>query len=254
MLKIERREKIKSYLLVNKFANIKELAESMDVSTATIRRTLKELEDDGTVEMSHGGVALKKTGILYEQPYSVRRLSNLDEKQRIAQEAVKHIDFEACAYLDSSATVFQMTKYLKDLSSVIVVTNDIAIANALSDIETIDVSVIGGSLRKHYFTLTGFFSETIMKDLFFDIAFMGFDAISMKNGCMITNIEEVQIKRMAIKAAHKAVVMCDHSKFTKEAFINVCGLEDIDLIITGKELDKQIYAQIVDAGVDIILV
>lgn len=254
MLKIERREKIKSYLVVNKFANIKELSILMDVSTATIRRHLKELQEEGIVEMSHGGVALKKIGILYEQPYSVRRLSNLDEKQRIAEEAVKHIEFGACAYLDSSATIFQMTKYLKSVTSAIVVTNDIAIANALSDFEDIDVTVIGGTLRKHYYTLSGLFSETMIKDMFFDIAFLGFDAIMLRNGCMITNIEEVQIKRMAIKAAHRVVVMCDHSKFKKEAFISVCALEDVDLIITGKELDKQIYAQIIDMGIEIILV
>ena len=254
MSKIERREKIKSFLIEYNFANIKQLADSMQVSTATIRRTLKELESEGVVEMGHGGVALKNTGIRYEQPYLVRRVQNLDEKQRIAEEAVRHIGFEASAYLDSSATIFQMTKSLKHMSSVIVVTNDIAIANELSDVESIGVSVIGGSLRKHYFTLTGFFSETIMKDLSFDIAFMGFDAISMRNGCMITNIEEVQIKRMAIKAAHKVVAMCDHSKFQKEAFVSVCALHEIDLIITGKELDEQTHRQIVEAGVEVILV
>lgn len=254
MLKIERREKIKSYLLQEKFANIKDIADKLEVSTSTVRRTLKELEEEGIVELSHGGVTLQNTGLIYEQPYSVRRQTNIEEKIRIAAEAVKQIEHNESIYLDSSATVFQMTKFLPELSSVNIATNDIAIANALSDCETIDVSVIGGSLRKHYYTLSGFFSETIMKNLFFDIAFMGFDAVSLQNGLMITNIEEVQIKRMAIQAAKKVVVMCDHSKFEKEAFLNICGLDKIDTMITGKELDRVIHNRLIDAGVHIVLV
>ena len=79
MLKIERKEKIKTYLMSNSFANIKDLAVSMDVSTATIRRTLRELEEEGIVELTHGGVVLKESGHLYEQPYQVK---TRDEQRR----------------------------------------------------------------------------------------------------------------------------------------------------------------------------
>jgi len=254
VLKIERKEKIKTYLMSNSFANIKDLAVSMDVSTATIRRTLRELEEEGIVDLTHGGVVLKESGHLYEQPYQVKRETNSEEKRRIAAEACTFIKRNESIYLDSSSTVFEMTRLLTTLKSINIATNDIAIANALYACDELDVSVIGGVLRKHYFTLTGFFSELIMKNVFFDTVFMGFDAISFKGGLTITNSEEVRIKQMAIEASNKVIALCDHTKFEKEAFLTVCSLKDIDVLITGKELDPKTHGRLIEEGVEVLLV
>ena len=254
MLKLERRERIKEYLVKNEYADIKLLAEIMNVSTATIRRALQELQEEQVVEITHGGATLAKKGSLYEHPYMVKRQLHLKEKTRIANEAVNLINRKESVFLDSSSTVYGMAQFVAKLQEVNIATNDIAIASALHDLDTIDVSVIGGTLRKHYFTLTGFFAESIMKDLCFDLAFMGFDTVSSKSGLMITNIEEVQIKRMIINASNKVVVLCDHSKFEKEAFLNVCSIKDVDMIITGKELDDSIYNKYIDLGVKIVRV
>lgn len=238
----------------NNFANIKDLAVSMEVSTATIRRTLKELEEEGIVELTHGGVVLRETGHMYEQPYMVKRQTNSEEKRRISAEACSYIKKNESIYLDSSSTVFEMTRLLSTLKSINVATNDIAIANALYTADELDVSVIGGVLRKHYFTLTGFFSELIMKNVFFDTVFMGFDAVSFKGGMTITNSEEVRIKQMAIEASNKVIALCDHTKFEKEAFLTVCGLKDIDVLITGRELDPMMHSRLLEEGVEVKLV
>lgn len=254
MLKIERRERIKDYLVKNEFADIKVLAEMLEVSTATVRRHLKELEDEDLVEMSHGGATLAKKGHLYEHPYKIKRQMHQIEKGRIAKEAIKFIRKNDSIFLDSSSTVFEVTRFLNKFHSINVATNDIMVAESLTNIDTIDVSVIGGSLRKHYYTLTGFFTESILKDLSFDLAILGIDTLSLKSGLMITNVEEVQIKRMVINSASKVIVLADHSKFEKDAFLNVCGFEQIDLIITGKELAPEIYKKYVDFGVNLLLV
>jgi DeoR/GlpR family transcriptional regulator of sugar metabolism len=147
-----------------------------------------------------------------------------------------------------------MARYLNDFRDILVATNDVRIAATLTHAENLTVTVIGGSLRKNYFTLTGYFAEMIMKDLCFDIAFLGIDAISLKGGLMITNMEEVQIKRKIIQASNKVVVLCDHSKFEIESFLNICGFNDVHMIITGKEVDEKIYKNYVDAGINLVLV
>ena len=50
MLQAERLEKIRDYLVANKYASIAELAEAFETSPATIRRGLKELEQKKVVE------------------------------------------------------------------------------------------------------------------------------------------------------------------------------------------------------------
>ncbi len=254
MLQAERLEKIKEHLVKHEFADIHELAEILHISTATVRRALKKLENDKIVELTRGGAALAKKGSVYEHPYLIKQQLNAEEKHRIAGEAIRHIHVNESVFLDSSSTVYEMTHYLTRFHNVMVATNDVLIASALTNAENITVSVIGGTLRKHYYTLTGYFAELIIKDICFDYAFLGVDTISLKGGLMITNIEEVQIKRKVIAASKNMIVLCDHSKFEQESFLNICGFEDVDMVITGKELSEEIYKKYIDAGINLVRV
>ena len=241
MLQIERLEKIKEFLVKKEYANINELAEYIDVSTSTIRRYLKKLEYDKIIEITRGGATLAKKGNIYEHPYLVKRQMHLEEKKRIAAEAISYINENQSVYLDSSSTVYEMTKILNKFNNLMVSTNDVLIASALSNSDYLTVTVVGGTLRRHYYTLTGYFSDLILKDLYFDVSFIGVDTISLKGGLMITNIEEIPIKRRVINSSKKVIVLCDHSKFEQQSFLNICSFDKVNLIITGKELSDDIY-------------
>ena len=253
MLQAERIDKIKEYLVKNEYADINKLSEIFEVSTATIRRSLKQLEKEKIVDLTHGGAILAKKGILYEYPYQIKQQMNAEEKRRISQQAIQYIDKNESIFLDSSSTVFEMTRFLPRLGQITVATNDLYIAQNLTNAENVAVTVVGGSLRKHYYTLTGYFSDLILQNLRFDHAFLGIDTISQKGGLMITNIEEVQFKRKVLERANKIIVICDHSKFEKESFLKVCDIRDVDVLITGKELDKDISKRYADASVNIVL-
>mgnify|MGYP001248616626 CR=1 FL=1 len=254
MLQAERLEKIKEHLVKNEFADIKKLAELLDVSTATIRRSLKRLEEEKIVEMTHGGAVLSKKGSLSEYPYLIKRQMNSEEKRRIAREAVRQVHKKQSIFLDSSSTVYEMTRFLTALRSVTIATNDILIAGELTNAEDLTVTVLGGSLRMHYYTLTGYFAEQLMKDMCFDHAFIGIDSISLNSGLMITNIEEVQIKRKVVAASKNVVVLCDHSKFEQNSFLTICGFDEVDMIITGRELDEKIFDRYTERGINLVLV
>jgi DeoR/GlpR family transcriptional regulator of sugar metabolism len=254
MLQLERLERIREYLVENEYADINRLKDILEVSGATVRRCLKRMEVEGTVILSRGGATLSKKGNIYEYPYQVKQQMNAEEKRRIAFEAVKHVHRNESIFLDSSTTVFEMTKFLVNFSNITVATNDIYIAQNLNNAENLAVTVIGGTLRRHYYTLTGYFAETALKGLCFDRAFLGIDALSLKSGFMITNIEEVQVKSKVISCSKEVVVLCDHSKFNQESFLNICGFKDIDMIITGAELDKEIAKNYSDEGVNLILI
>ena len=171
-----------------------------------------------------------------------------------AKEAVQYINKNESIFLDSGSTVFEMTRFLEAFDHITVATNDLYIAQNLTNAESVEVTVIGGSLRKHYYTLTGFFAGLVLENLRFDHAFLGIDTISQKGGLMITNIEEVELKRKVKERANNTIILCDHSKFEQESFLKVCNLEDVDVIITGKELDRDVYKRYVDAGVNIVVV
>ena len=50
MLPAERYDRIKDYILQNKYANISELAAMLNTSVPTVRRCLKQLEADNTIK------------------------------------------------------------------------------------------------------------------------------------------------------------------------------------------------------------
>jgi DeoR/GlpR family transcriptional regulator of sugar metabolism len=47
----------------------------------------------------------------------------------------------------------------------------------------------------------------------------------------------MQIKPHAARG-QRSILLCDHSKFETVAFVNVCKLSDVDIIITAKLTTK----------------
>ena len=78
----ERREGIANLVNRKGYASIEFLAEKYDVSTQTIRRDILALSGDKLVTRHHGGAGSASS--LVNISYDVRRISMLDEKQRLA--------------------------------------------------------------------------------------------------------------------------------------------------------------------------
>lgn len=254
MLQAERLEKISDYLATNKYASINELAETFDTSPATIRRSLKELEKKKIVESVRGGAVLRGSGNTFEHPYSIKRRRNETEKKRIATYAASLISTNSSIYLDASSTVREMADLLYDKKGVSICTNDVLIAGDLSSAKDIVVMVTGGVLRQGFYSLSGYFSDQFVSRIQVDRAFMGIDAISLTNGLMLTNDEDISVKRKVGKAAKELIILADHEKFKQDAFLKAWDYSEVSLIITGKELSDDLYQQFSDLGLNIMRV
>lgn len=154
--------------------------------------------------------------------------------------------------LDSGTTIGEFAKHLSGFRDpCYVATNDLQSAMVLSGNESVVLTVLGGLLRQGHFSLNGYFTENMIEQLHADKVFMGVDAIDLDIGCMNFSVEEVQTKRRMVQAAKKVIVLCDHSKFESIAFVNICPLTDIDLIITGKEIKPDILHNLREQGVQV---
>ena len=254
MLNAERMELIRDYIIRNKYGSITELSAKLNTSPATIRRCFKQLEEENLVESIRGGVVLVSNDNINEQPYLVKRQQNIDEKVRIAAAACGHVNPDDCIFLDSSSTVYEMCGGLKDIQSLSICTNDVLIASALNTLDNCTVMVTGGTVRKGYYTLTGYFSYDRIQQIHVDSYFAGVDAVTPNGDFMITNIEEVDAKRYLVENSNKCIVLCDHEKFMHSSFIKLWNYSQVDTVITGRELDDEIYRKYVDMGMSIIRV
>ena len=159
----ERLKIIKELINTKNIVSIEDLHKILNVSRATVRRDLRELNKNGKLTRVHGGAVSNEFGSINEPPYIIRKDYFIQEKMRIADAASKHIQPGEKIILDSSTTVMGLTKNLGTISNLTVITNDLLIANKLAMINEINLLVVGGELRKQFYTLTGIFSHMILK-------------------------------------------------------------------------------------------
>ena len=255
MLKVQRLEQIQEELQKHGVLSIEALAEALHVSQSTIRRDLFELEEQGEVlKRICGGAVRKALNTSHEPSFDVRQDMFLEEKQRIALAAKALVNENETLFLDSGTTVCELAKVLDSFHQLYIATNDLKSAMVLTQFPSIDLMVLGGSLRRDHYSLNGYFTETMIGQIHADKVFLGVDAIDPNIGFMNFSAVEVKSKKMMMEASYEKIVLCDHSKFERIAFVNICRFEDIDLIITGKEASPDTLHTFEDRGVTIMTV
>lgn len=240
-MRVKRLQDIVSYVNKNEIVSFDELSREFDVSSATIRRDLKELYEKGLIEKFYGGVRSVSLEQNLELPLNKRFTLNIDEKKRIAEYAQSLIKENDIIILDSSTTVIELAKQLIECSmNIVVITNDAYIAYILALNSHIDLILVGGSVRQGYYTALGLFSEMMWKQLHANKLFLGVDSINPKLGALGFQIEEVRSKKLMLECSEECIVLCDHTKFSASAVLEICPINRIDKVITGSELEDSI--------------
>jgi len=254
MIRAQRIEYIMQKLKSDGIVSVAELTAALGASRSTIHRDLDELEEQKQLKCIRGGAVSLTPKASYEPAYTLRRDFHAEEKQRIARAALEFVQENDTVILDSGTTVLELAKLLKDRSHLYVATNDIHSAMELSSNADITLMVLGGLLRANHFSMNGLFTEEMLRQIHADITFLSVDAVDLEAGFMGFSLEELQAKRLMAKASQKTIVLCDHAKFNSVAFANICAFSDVETIITGKEIDKDVLRRLRELEVKVITV
>ncbi|MDO4845331.1 MAG: DeoR/GlpR family DNA-binding transcription regulator [Oscillospiraceae bacterium] len=255
MKKSDRFSLIRTRLQKEGIVSIDDMKAFFQTSKATIYRDLRELESLGELKCTRGGAVSVARKANQEFSYEKKVDLFQDEKIRIAHEALKYIHPKETIILDSGTTVFELARLISgQKEEIYAATNDILTAHALACNEYISLTVLGGFLRKNHFSLNGYFAESMISQMHADTAFIGADAIDLSIGFMNFSVEEIQTKKLMIKASKKRIFLCDHTKFDSIAFVNICPFADADIIITGQETSPTTVHELEAAGVHVALV
>lgn len=236
-----RHQKIIVYIKQNGSAQIKGLAEYLQVSEATVRRDLDELDTQGLLVRTHGGAILKSDNASsFEHQHNERLTIKRDEKRKIAKVAASFVRDGEAILLDSGTTNFFLAEELANVQNLTVITYDLFIANNMSLHPTSSLIVTGGLRRQGYSNvLWGTAVEDFIRDIRVDKVFLGADAIDMEFGVSNTNVMEASIKKLMIKAGKEVILIADHSKIGKQALARVCQLSDIDKLVIDRNIDER---------------
>ncbi|MTI47345.1 DeoR/GlpR family DNA-binding transcription regulator [Sporosalibacterium faouarense] len=251
MLQAERRNYIINLMRKNGKVIVEDLASELGVSTMTIRRDLKYLEDNNLLTRTHGGAV---SNVNQEIPYSEKADSANEEKEKIAEYAATLVEEGSTIILDAGTTTMEIAKKIKDKKNITVITTDIMIGAFLSKAKGIKVFCTGGVIQSETGACIGTKAEEFLEDIYADITFLGTSAIDLKKGVTTPNLEKSRLKRTMMSSSDEVILVLDSSKFGKKSFSKVCGLDEIDLIITDENLHEDTVSEIKDKEIPIELV
>ena len=252
MLKAKRYDLIVQHVKKNGSATVEELCSELNVSPATIRRDLNLLDAERILTRTHGGAMSNERTENSEIPVYQRIYLQQKEKEQVATKAVQYIEEGSTIYIGAGTTASMLASKLFAFHHLVVVTNDIAVAHAVS-LSGNDLIVTGGQLKKESFTLYGYYTDLMLNEISIDKSFLTTDAVDIKRGFMDFSMDEVEIKRKMIKNAQHSYIMCDVSKFDKNALVAVCSFGEVNSVITNDTINSEHLQGIRQTGIEVIL-
>jgi len=246
------------YITKNTRATVKELAEYLNVSEATLRTDLKEMEIDGQLTRTHGGATLPEQhkASMFESgsSFSVREKKNHEEKMQICKRAAEYIQSGQCILLDASSTSLELARILKKLPlRLTVLTNGLYTAMELQENPNFTVILVGGVLRLGAVGTEGNLGNAVFNQINVDTMFTSASGFTLEDGLTDFNVYEVELKKSMVKASSKLISLLDYSKLGKSSIASFAQLDQIDVIITNDNANPVIVEELKKKGVDIVL-
>ena len=227
------------------------LAEHYDVTVQTIRRDLAELTDSGQLERVHGGAVVPSgvVNIVYEE----RHRLNASGKHAIAETCAQAIPNGASVFMNIGTSTEAVAQSLLDHENLLVVTNNLNIANILIANTSCEIILTAGILRRIDGGLVGGLTAELLKQFKFDFAILGCSAIDTDGDLLDFDGQEIMVSQTALKQSRSVMVVADHLKFKRTAPLKICSLKDVDKLFTDVALPGNLLGECNQWGTDVVV-
>lgn len=212
---------IRDLLFAQGEMRLPELADSLGVSLATIRRDVAALADQGVLARSHGRARIAEPR-REEVAFGAREQVALAAKRAIAATALEQLHEGESVFLDAGTTVLQLAKYLRlQPRRLTVFTNGVAVAEELAQVPEICLTVLGGRLRPENLSTVGPFALDMLERIWVDRLFLGTSALDADGRLSSHDQDEAQLNAAMLRRAGRAHLLADQSKFSQRAIYEV---------------------------------
>lgn len=222
--------------------NVLEVSKLIDVSEATTRRLFVQLEKEGLVIRTFGGIQLRRQA---GQSYSFSASSFLHTREKLAIGARASLEVVSGdqIFLDSGTTVLAMAQALarrmesKELEDIRILTNSLILTDLLTP--SCKVVLIGGEIRTERRDTCGFIAEEMLKRLHVRKAFLGCDALHFVSGLMTTDERTARMNEIIIANASRVYILADSSKIGETSFVSYGTLDRVHVCIVDPGLKPE---------------
>ncbi|MCK8396228.1 DeoR/GlpR family transcriptional regulator [Erwinia amylovora] len=214
------------------YVSTEELVEHFAVSPQTIRRDLNDLAEQNRIQRHHGGAALPSTS--ENSAWQERKMMWSLEKARIARRVASQIPDGASLFIDIGTTPEAVAHALMSHSNLRIVTNNLNVAVLLMAKPDFRLILAGGEVRTRDGGIIGEATLDYISQFRLDYGILGISGIDMDGSLLDFDYHEVRTKRAIIDNSRCVMLVADHSKFGRNAMVNLGHMGMIDYLFTDQ--------------------
>ncbi len=229
-MKNARRKQMENMIFQRESMTMEELRQAFGVSMNTIRTDVACLVESGTVEKVYGGV---RALVHQEIPLFTQRIAiATDAKQSIARRAESIIQDQDVIYMDAGTTTMYLIDFLDPSKHVTVITRNLYIVSRAYNCPNVELIVLPGTMDRRTNSVADGSTLEYLGRYHFAKAFMGVSGISMDGRLNVSNYNEYELKKLAIRQSQSSFLLADASKFGRSSLISYGMLTDMAEVFT----------------------
>jgi DeoR/GlpR family transcriptional regulator of sugar metabolism len=266
-----RRRALAEYVLSEGPVPAADLAARFGVSLMTVYRDIDELEREGVLRKTRGGVTAQPSGV-FESNVAYRKRAMRAEKAALAAHAVRLVEPGMSVMLDDSTTVRELAALLPAVEPLTVATNFLDVLNLLAGARGLRLLALGGEYDPLHDSFLGIGCEEAVAALHVDLCFVSTSSVSVSvpgpvsgsgsapgpvspagpaSGAFAHHQEQriVAVKRAMIAAADRSVLLVDHSKLARGALHRLAPLDAFDRVVVDGGTPPEALRALAEQGV-----
>jgi len=226
-----------------------DLAHLLNVSIDTVRRDIKELDEDGKLKKVHGGAI--SIGFHYSND-TAKDVYASESKTIIAQKALQLIETDSVILISGGTTNLELIKHLPHRLNATFFTPSLPIAIELLAHPNIEVIFIGGKLSRDAQISVGGSALNTLAGIKVDICFLGTGYLDSVNGLTSFDWEVVQMKKAMIAASKKVVLLTIAEKLNSIQRYKICEIQSVDTLITDIDDTSDVLKPYLDQHINVL--
>lgn len=251
MLAEERRIQLIEWTRAEGRIDAGDAATRLDVAVETVRRDLDVLQRRGALRRVHGGaIALERFAHEFTIPERQNRYPS--EKRQIAEVASKYIPQEGAIFVDGGTTTENLAYYLRDKPKLLVITNNLNLAQQIADSST-QTYMLSGRIRPATMSTVGARTVEDLRELNAVVSFVGVNGVSHDAGITAYDSDEALVKKMMMKNSVERIMLADHSKFGSSYPSRFAEFSDFDRVVTSVTAPEGYVEAFTKSGVEVVL-
>ena len=181
--------------------------------------------------------------------HTQRQVLHAEGKMRIARAVAEAVPNGCSLILNIGTTTEAVAQALLQHKGLRVITNNLNVAAILSSNADCEVIVAGGVVRTRDRGIVGEAAVDFMRQFKVDIAVIGISAIESDGSLRDFDLREVKVAQTIIGQSREVWLAADHSKFNRQAMVELARLNQIDRLFTDVQPSAPFDALLRDAEV-----